>query len=719
RTHTPAQLADIRGRIAQELDTSPTLLVLDNCEHVVEAVASLVAFLLVTARDLRVVITSRAPLNIAAEHVVLLDQLAAEDGAALFVRRASGARPTAELDPALVGDVVARLDGLPLAIELAAARIRTLSLEDLRQRLEDRFAVLRGRDRSAPARHQTLTAVIAWSWDLLDVREQRALAWLSVFHDGVGSGSAEAVLGPDGMDLVDALVDQSLLSVVEVDGAVHYRMLETVREFGTLRLAESGERAEALAAQSAWAVALADRTRNALFSEHQVSAVDELSREENNVADVLRRAMADDDAALGVSLIATLGIFWAITGNNPRVFAMVDASERLLESWDPPPELVPATQEALSVLVSHIGFFQDRNLDSMIAAMARLGPPSEPWARAMYAVFVEAKTEGDRVETVLEVADSDEPTVAIMALQWAAILTENEGDIDAAMTHTRRALAVTDEHTTPWQLGMLHTQMALLSMQVGDPREARTHAELAWPLLERLHAHDDAVQLRAGTAMGALILGDVGECERILDEIGGMQHGKTFGGQSVESGTRAELALAKGDVDGGLAAYLAAVDQMSRIRFPGMETSGMEPWTIVAESAALMAHVRYAATIAQEAERDRLAGVLLAKGVRLMRMDNSFLDFPVTGMLLASVGAWSLAHGGDPEPAVRLLVLARRFSYNRTFPVMAWEPLAEAAERRRPGRLAALLEEYDGRAGRDLTGEVADLLGRVPTTPSA
>ena len=157
------------------------------------------------------------------------------------------------------------------------------------------------------------------------------------------------------------------------------------------------------------------------------------------------------------------------------------------------------------------------------------------------------------------------------------------------------------------------------------------------------------MQLRAGTAMGALILGDVGECERILDEIGGMQHGKTFGGQSVESGTRAELALAKGDVDGGLAAYLAAVDQMSRIRFPGMETSGMEPWTIVAESAALMAHVRYAATVAHEAERDRLAGVLLAKGVRLMRMDNSFLDFPVTGMLLAAVGAWSLAHGGDPR----------------------------------------------------------------------
>ena len=99
QTHTPAQRSDIRGRIAQELDTTPTLLVLDNCEHVVEAVASLVAFLLVTVRDLRVVTTSRAPLNIAAERVVLLGQLEPADGAALFVRRARAARPTADLDP--------------------------------------------------------------------------------------------------------------------------------------------------------------------------------------------------------------------------------------------------------------------------------------------------------------------------------------------------------------------------------------------------------------------------------------------------------------------------------------------------------------------------------------------------------------------------------------------------------------------------------------------
>jgi predicted ATPase/DNA-binding SARP family transcriptional activator len=715
RTHTPAQRADIRGRISQELDTGPTLLVLDNCEHVVESVASLVAFLLVTARDLRVVTTSRAPLSIAAEHVVLLDQLSPEDGAALFVRRATAARPNADLDPGLVDDVVARLDGLPLAIELAAARIRTMSLEELRQRLEDRLTVLRGKDRSAPARHQTLAAVISWSWDLLGPIEQRALAWLSTFHDGVGLGPAEAVLGAEAMDLVEALVDQSLLSVSESDGAVRYRMLETVREFGLLRLAESGEAADAFAAQSTWAVRTCARLTDDLLGAAQVDAVDELSQEENNIADVLRRAMSDDDPVVAVPVMATLGVFWAITGNNPRVFALVDGAERLLDGWDPPPELLMQTQVAVSILASHMGFFQDRNLDVMVATMERLGVPEQPGARATYAMFVEAHSDDDRIDAVVRLADSPDRATAMMALQWAANLTENLGDLEAARHYTERALAVLDDDTTPWPRAMLHTQMALLAMQVGDPDAAAEHSEIAWPLLVRLHAHDDAMQVRAGMAMGALMRGDVAECERVLEQVRQMGKGPWFGGHTVQSATQAELELAKGDVDAGLASYLEAMREMGAIRFPGMDTSGMEPWTILAHSAALVAHVRYAATPTQRTERDHIAGELLDKGRRLFALSDSFLDFPVTGMLLAGLGAWLLDRSHEnAELGIRLLVMAQRFSYNRTFPVMAWEPLAEQAERARPGRLAALLEEYDGRPGRSLTGEVADLLDQVP-----
>src|SRR6185369_3260846 len=152
-------------------------------------------------------------------------------GAELFRRRARAVRPDAELPDCVVAEIVARLGGLPLALELADARVRSMSADEVRSALDDRFAVLRSRDRSAPARHQTLTAVIAWSWDLLAPEEQRALAWLSVFHDGFSTESATAVLGPAAPDLVETLVAQSLLTVAEQHGSTRHRMLETVREY--------------------------------------------------------------------------------------------------------------------------------------------------------------------------------------------------------------------------------------------------------------------------------------------------------------------------------------------------------------------------------------------------------------------------------------------------------------------------------------------------------
>ena len=240
RTLTPAQLSDVRSRIAAELDTAPTLLVLDNCEHVLESVASLVALLLVTTRDLHVLTTSRAPLGLSAEQVVTLRQLAPDDASALFVQRAHAARADVDLPADAVADVVARLDGLPLAIELAAARMRTMSVEEVRRRLDDLFDLLRTRDRSAPERHRTLAAVIEWSWDLLDPGAQEAMARLSVFHDGFTRDTAVAVLGAGGADLVETLAEQSLVTVGEVDGSTRFRMLETVREFAADRLNARG-----------------------------------------------------------------------------------------------------------------------------------------------------------------------------------------------------------------------------------------------------------------------------------------------------------------------------------------------------------------------------------------------------------------------------------------------------------------------------------------------
>ena len=168
RVLTAEQRADVRTRIAQLLGQSPTLLVLDNCEHLIGTVADLVAFLVSVTADLRVLTTSRAPLAIAAERVYLLGELETGDAVRLFRERAVAARPNVRLPEQVVTSIVARLDGLPLAIELAAAKVRAMSLEEIDRRLEDRFALLRGGDRSAPDRHQTLLAVIDWSWNLLN-----------------------------------------------------------------------------------------------------------------------------------------------------------------------------------------------------------------------------------------------------------------------------------------------------------------------------------------------------------------------------------------------------------------------------------------------------------------------------------------------------------------------------------------------------------------------
>src|SRR5690606_31582997 len=167
RLLTREQRADVRARVADHLFQVPTLLVLDNCEHLVDAVAELTAFLVSAVPELTVLTTSRTPLAIAAERVYPLGQLGPGDAAALFAERATAARPGARLPADTVRGIVDRLDGLPLAVELAAAKVRAMSVEEILRRLTNRFDLLRGGDRTAPDRHQTLLAVIDWSWNLL------------------------------------------------------------------------------------------------------------------------------------------------------------------------------------------------------------------------------------------------------------------------------------------------------------------------------------------------------------------------------------------------------------------------------------------------------------------------------------------------------------------------------------------------------------------------
>ena len=177
----PARPTDVLGGIVSALGPGPALLVLDNCEHVLRGAAELVGALVSMTHDLRVLTTSRAPLGLSSESVYPLPELSLPTAVELFAQRATAARPGADLPPDAVEEVCRHLDGLPLAIELAAARVRVMSVAEIARRLEDRFGLLRGGPRDAPERHQTLEGVVDWSWNLLEPAGQAAMRALSVF----------------------------------------------------------------------------------------------------------------------------------------------------------------------------------------------------------------------------------------------------------------------------------------------------------------------------------------------------------------------------------------------------------------------------------------------------------------------------------------------------------------------------------------------------------
>jgi predicted ATPase/tetratricopeptide (TPR) repeat protein len=708
RALTPEQRADVRARIAQHLDQVPSLLILDNCEHIVDAVADLVAYLVATTRELRVLTTTRGPLAIAAERVYPLGALDAEDAGELFAQRAVAARPDVVLDEGAVADIVGHLDGLPLAIELAAAKVRVMSTPDIARRLENRFALLRGGDRSAPGRHRTLLAVIDWSWNLLADAEKRALRWLSVFHDGFTLDAAERVLGPDALEAVQSLVNQSLLTVLESGAGVRYRMLETVREFGRMQLVDVGEDEAALAAHRDWAVEYAVRHVPGLFGPDQFEVVDALRSEEMNLADVLRQALAARDPETVVQVLAALGSYWSILGSHGRVIVLAGAVADTLDSWRPPPEIAEMARVALVVTLTNAVIGIEEHAEPIRALLRKLGPGEQPRVAAMVRVMTELSP-GGAVEVARRLEEfiaSDDRHVAGIALQWQCHVLENAGNPEAAVIAAERALALFREGDGPWTAAILHTQLSHLEMQLGRAPSAVAHARAALPVLLRLGASDDILQLRSLLALAAINDGDLDRARRELARMGDVEDSEhIFGGQLVIDMSRAELALASGDHDAGLALYRAAVDRVRDLRFPGIAVTGLEPWLLVCEANVLTAYARYSGP----EQGDYAASLFrscLERSYRVFDPAHERLDYPVAGTVLFALGAWGLLQDALPvDDAVRLLGYADRFAYNRSVPTMAWERITPYAEKQAAGRLAALQQEFGERRGPELLDE--------------
>ena len=270
--------------LKRALQVQPSLLVLDNFEHLTES-APVLAELLADSPQLTVLVTSRVSLHLSGEHEYPLDPLPLQDAIALFTERARAVRPEFEADEPVVGAICARLDCLPLALELAAARSRLLSSKELLRRLEHRLELLTGGPRDVASRQQTLRATIEWSYELLDIDEQQLFARLAVFTGGCTLEAAEQVCGAS-LEQMESLMDKNLLRRSETGAEVRFWMLETIREYALERLAAAAGVEEACRPYADYYLALA-RERVAEHDHGQHAALDELELELDNIRTAL------------------------------------------------------------------------------------------------------------------------------------------------------------------------------------------------------------------------------------------------------------------------------------------------------------------------------------------------------------------------------------------------------------------------------------------------
>ena len=324
--------------MAERLADGRNLVVLDNCEHLLDAAALLATRLLRTVPDLRLLATSRSPLGVDGERVYRVPSMSTPDAAAvlstdglmdyesvrLFVDRAINHRPGFQVSPGDGQDlaaICARLDGNPLALELAAARVRSLSIADIADRLDDRFQVLTGGARVAPARQTSLKACIDWSFDLLDEREQLTLGRVAVFVGGFDLAAAESVVPRPGrrvlvVDSVGSLVDQSLVQLDATGRTARYRMLETVRRYALDRLRQLGadEERDARSAHAAYFLDLAEQAAPSFVGDGHLAWKIRMDADHENLRAAFVTMLADPDPTGALRLGVALSRFWNSRG---------------------------------------------------------------------------------------------------------------------------------------------------------------------------------------------------------------------------------------------------------------------------------------------------------------------------------------------------------------------------------------------------------------------
>lgn len=706
RTSAVPRLAgDLSQRLGDALRGNDTLLILDNCEQVIDAAAALVGELIATLPSLRVLVTSRSPLLIVAEQVYQLPVLPTEGamsaGVELFTLRARSVRPDAALDPDAVATLCAQLDGLPLAIELAAARIRVMGVDEIVAGLAQRFALLRSADRNASDRHRTLEAVIDWSWDLLDGDARAALRRTCLFPNGFSTVAAQHTTGMSGVALADvltALVDQSLLQVYEADGHTRYRMLEMVREFGEERLESAGETAGVAAAMATWARLVCGDLRNRYRHEPDRVLIAETVTEIENFVWVLRRAVDDADVETAVTVFPVVVAFWASRGLHAEAGAW---AVRVIEMLPIPAGDVGRLHEAWEMTavasVAHLmAVGARRPLARALLILRRLHRPESAYTDPVE--FVVAVLLAHRMPAAYRIMLRGLEPGRPDLVRWVALslrfnVRENIGDLEGAL---RDSLEVAETAGASDSFAAAMTDMTTASLlgQQGKWAGALQLYQRTAVHFAELGADDDAQQVGVYIVATLLALGDVDGAREHLDDLtGGWKPGDPTPQGSAESvaGTMAVLAeyqrITATASDEAVAALLCRAADL----LVGEEaTERLDPGVLGTVTAAIAGLIRVGA---YDRARKYVAG--LAKAV--VAADTGWVDVPQTAGVIFTFGALECIASPGDETGARLMALAIRLGARHDYPALhellvdarrlsgceadAWEQISSSAHR--------------------------------------
>ncbi|UJW34687.1 winged helix-turn-helix domain-containing protein [Saccharothrix sp. AJ9571] len=590
---------DVLDQIAEGLGHRPCLLLLDNCEHVIEAVADLTSDLLARVPGLRVLATSREALAITGEVLCPLGPLELPSrevpadrapAVRLFTDRATAVSPAFTLDEATTAAVVEichRLDGMPLALELAAARLRSMTAAQIAQRLDDRFRLLTSGSRSALPRQRTLRAVVEWSWDLLEEPERVLARRLSVFSGGGTIEAIEGVCDGDVLYVLGSLVEKSIVDArPDEHGQPRYRMLETIRAYADERLDEAGERETYRRRYATHFLELAEREEPRLRTPEQLEAIAVLDADYDNLMAALRWAIGTRDVEIAHRLALAMLWIWMVRGQHPQA---VEVAGEVLELGEELPRYAAAIFRLIQGMTQVIMFgtenapdfraMVDECVESGAAdrfAMLAIALPmvsfvagdyeladreisraldsGDKWARAS-GLWVQGFVLGDRGDR--QAAHSARTTALSefealgdrwgMSMAWSMVADDHSlrGDHAAAIEAFERGFRLARELNLAEEMGQQFWRLAMERARSGDLVGAWAEMARLEQLSEEYPSDENAIFLLYGKAELARRGGDAAYCREVLAELSARPVETPFPpGTTLEWASRGLAALA-------------------------------------------------------------------------------------------------------------------------------------------------------------------------------